>query len=89
MPVPDGAWHWQIVKHRADGSAREGGFRTFDIEHSAAALIDIAVVLRRPIGEGFYGVDVKERQRLHRDGGQGQSNLEHGIEDQTAKTKSG
>src|SRR6202008_2586431 len=25
--------HWQIVKHRADGSSREGGFRTFDIEH--------------------------------------------------------
>jgi hypothetical protein len=23
--------HWQIVKHRADGSAREGGFRTFRI----------------------------------------------------------
>src|ERR1700732_1896926 len=23
--------HWQTVKHRSDGSAREGGFRTFDL----------------------------------------------------------
>jgi glutathione synthase/RimK-type ligase-like ATP-grasp enzyme len=24
--------HWQIVKHRADGSSREGGFRTFELD---------------------------------------------------------
>jgi hypothetical protein len=33
--------HWQIVKHRADGSAREGGFRTFDLSEAPPELIDI------------------------------------------------
>ena len=35
--------HWQIVKHRADGSSREGGFRTFDLDQAPRELIDIAV----------------------------------------------
>src|SRR5260370_633231 len=78
--------HWQIVKHRADGSAREGGFRTFDLGEAPAALIDIAVRAARAIGEGFYGVDIKQTE-------QGfivmevndNPNLEHGIEDQVGK----
>jgi hypothetical protein len=32
---------WQIVKHRADGSAREGGFRTFGLEQALPELIDM------------------------------------------------
>jgi glutathione synthase/RimK-type ligase-like ATP-grasp enzyme len=78
--------HWQIVKHRADGSAREGGFRTFEVDQAPPELIDIAVRAARPIGEGFYGVDVKET-----DTGfivmevNDNPNLEHGIEDQVGK----
>src|SRR5467141_5123011 len=34
--------HWQIVKHRADGSSREGGFRTFEIDQAPRELIDVA-----------------------------------------------
>jgi glutathione synthase/RimK-type ligase-like ATP-grasp enzyme len=78
--------HWQIVKHRPDGSASEGGFRTFELDKAPPALIDIAVRAARPIGEGFYGVDIKETD-------QGfivmevndNPNLEHGIEDQVGK----
>src|SRR5258705_12712490 len=78
--------HWQIVKHRADGSAREGGFRTFDLAEAPADLIDIAVRAARAIGEGFYGVDIKQT-----DAGfivmevNDNPNLEHGIEDQVGK----
>jgi hypothetical protein len=32
---------WQIVKHRADSSAREGGFRIFELEQAPPDLIDI------------------------------------------------
>src|SRR3974390_3439333 len=32
--------HWQIVKHRADGSSREGGFRTFDIEQAPRDIVE-------------------------------------------------
>jgi glutathione synthase/RimK-type ligase-like ATP-grasp enzyme len=78
--------HWQIVKHGADGSSREGGFRTFDLDQAPRELMDIATRAARPIGEGFYGVDVKQTD-------QGfvvmevndNPNLEHGIEDQVGK----
>src|SRR5436309_1554376 len=78
--------HWQIVKHRADGSSREGGFKTFDIDQAPPALIDIAVRAARPIGDGFYGVDVKQTDKGFvvmevNDN----PNLEHGIEDQVGK----
>jgi glutathione synthase/RimK-type ligase-like ATP-grasp enzyme len=78
--------HWQIVKHRPDGSAREGGFRTFDLGQAPPELIDIAVRAARPIGAGLYGVDVKQTERGFvvmevNDN----PNLEHGVEDQVGK----
>jgi hypothetical protein len=39
--------HWQIVKYRADGSSREGGFRTFDLSEAPPGLIDVAVARQR------------------------------------------
>jgi glutathione synthase/RimK-type ligase-like ATP-grasp enzyme len=78
--------HWQIVKHRPDGSAREGGVRTFDLDQAPAGLIDIAVRAARPIGDGFYGIDIKETDRGFivmevNDN----PNLDHGVEDQVGK----
>ncbi len=78
--------HWQIVKHRADGSAREGGFRTFELDQAPKELLDVAARAARPIGEGFYGVDIKQT-----DHGfvvmevNDNPNLEHGIEDAVGK----
>ena len=78
--------HWQIVKHRPDGSAREGGFKTFEIDQAPKELIDTAVRAARPIGEGFYGVDIKQTDTGYivmevNDN----PNLEHGIEDAVGK----
>jgi glutathione synthase/RimK-type ligase-like ATP-grasp enzyme len=78
--------HWQTVKHRADGSAREGGFRTFELDQAPTELLDVAGRAARPIGEGFYGVDIKQT-----DHGfvvmevNDNPNLEHGIEDAVGK----
>ena len=78
--------HWQIVKHRPDGSSSEGGFRAFDLEDAPREVIDIAVRAAKPIGEGFYGVDLKQT-----DSGivvmevNDNPNLEHGIEDTVGK----
>jgi glutathione synthase/RimK-type ligase-like ATP-grasp enzyme len=78
--------HWQIVKHRPDGSLREGGWRAFELGQAPAGLIDVAVRAARPIGEGFYGVDIKET-----DHGfvvmevNDNPNLDHGVEDQVGK----
>src|ERR1700734_2988261 len=49
--------HWQIFKHHADGSSREGGHRTFDLDQAPREVIDLAVRAAQPIGDGLYGVD--------------------------------
>ena len=78
--------HWQVVKYRPDGSSHEGGFRTFEVDKAPPELIDIAVRAARPIGDGFYGVDIKETptgfvvMEVNDN-----PNLEHGIEDQVGK----
>ncbi len=78
--------HWQVVKYRPDGSSHEGGFRAFDLDQAPAEVIDVAVRAARPIGEGFYGVDLKQT-----DHGivvmevNDNPNLEHGIEDAVGK----
>ncbi|HET9904498.1 MAG TPA: RimK family protein [Xanthobacteraceae bacterium] len=78
--------HWQIFKHRPDGSAREGGFRAFGLDQAPPAVIETAVRAAKPIGDGFYGVDLKET-----DAGlfvmevNDNPNLDHGVEDAVGK----
>ena len=52
--------HWQIVNHRADGTADEGRFATFALEDAPPEVVDIAVRAAALIGDGLYGVDLKE-----------------------------
>jgi glutathione synthase/RimK-type ligase-like ATP-grasp enzyme len=78
--------HWQVVKYRPDGSSHEGGFRAFGLGQAPSEVIDIAVRAARPIGDGFYGVDLKQT----RDGivvmeVNDNPSLEHGIEDAVGK----
>ena len=78
--------HWQVVKYRADGSSHEGGFRAFEIEQAPPEVIDIALRAARPIGDGFYGVDLKQTDRgIVVMEVNDNPNLEHGIEDQVGK----
>jgi glutathione synthase/RimK-type ligase-like ATP-grasp enzyme len=78
--------HWQIVKHGPNGASREGGFKTFDIDEAPPAVIDIALRAARPIGDGLYGVDLKQT-----DHGivvmevNDNPNLDHGVEDLVGK----
>jgi len=79
--------HWQIVLHKADGSAREGGFRTFPIDKVPPEVLDAGVRAASLIGDGLYGVDLKETA----DGVfiieiNDNPNLEHGVEDLVAKS---
>jgi glutathione synthase/RimK-type ligase-like ATP-grasp enzyme len=74
--------HWQIVNHRDDGRADEGGFATFPLEEAPAEVVDIAVRSAGLIGDGLYGIDLKETP----DGPvvieiNDNPNLEHGVED--------
>ena len=78
--------HWQVVKYRSDGSSHEGGFRAFDLDQAPQEVIDIAVRAAKPIGDGFYGVDLKQTatgivvMEVNDN-----PNLEHGVEDTVGK----
>ncbi len=52
--------HWQIVKHGKDGKMTEGNHRTFAIEDVPKDVVDVAVRAARLIGDGLYGVDLKD-----------------------------
>src|SRR5204863_318442 len=77
---------WQEVKYRPDGSSHEGGFRAFDLGQAPREVIDIAVRAARPIGDGFYGVDLKQTANgiVVMEVNDNPS-LEHGIEDSVGK----
>lgn len=55
--------HWQIIKHQENGRFVEGGFNTVAIDQAPAEVVDIAVRAARPIGDGLYGVDLKQNER--------------------------
>jgi glutathione synthase/RimK-type ligase-like ATP-grasp enzyme len=78
--------HWQILKHHADGSAREGGHRTFDLDKAPPAVIETAVRAAKPIGAGLYGVDLKQTEAgIFVMEVNDNPNLDHGVEDAVGK----
>ncbi len=53
--------HWQIYDHSGSGKkAREGGWETVKIEDAPANVVATATKAARLIGDGLYGVDIKE-----------------------------
>ncbi|UII22856.1 RimK family protein [Fulvivirga ligni] len=52
--------HWQIVDWKKNGEHREGKSETLAVEDVPKALIDTALKATALIGNGLYGVDVKE-----------------------------
>jgi glutathione synthase/RimK-type ligase-like ATP-grasp enzyme len=79
--------HWQIINHDAGGKRPdEGGFRAFSLAAAPPLVIDTGLRAARCIGDGFYGVDLKETD----DGVfvievNDNPNLEHGVEDHAEK----
>lgn len=54
--------HWQIVDHTG-GKPKEGGFKTFAVEDAPPQVVKTALRAANLIGDGFYGVDIKETER--------------------------
>lgn len=52
--------HWQIINNNSNGRSRFGKTECFPIEMVPAKVIDAAVKAASIIGNGLYGVDVKE-----------------------------
>lgn len=73
--------HWQIVKHDENGQPLEGGFKTFAVEDAPKEVIDIGVRAARGIGNGLYGVDLKQNERgIFVIEVNDNPNLDHGVE---------
>ncbi|MFA7552706.1 MAG: RimK family protein [Spongiibacteraceae bacterium] len=52
--------HWQIYRHNDNKSADSGGFDTMPTFEVPKAVLQAALKATKPIGNGLYGVDVKE-----------------------------
>lgn len=78
--------HWQIINHAARGGKDEGRFETLALDQVPDAVLAAALKACRPIGDGLYGVDIKQVG----DGAlvievNDNPNLDAGIEDKVAK----
>jgi len=54
--------HWQIVKHEGEGRFTEGGSKTLKVEDAPTAVVELGVRAARLVGDGLYGVDLKETE---------------------------
>src|SRR3569623_685203 len=52
--------HWQIYNHGARGTAKSGGFKTLPVRDAPSEVVKLALKATAPIGEGLYGVDLKQ-----------------------------
>jgi glutathione synthase/RimK-type ligase-like ATP-grasp enzyme len=52
--------HWQIINSNGERGIEEGGAETFEVEKAPSGLIETALRATRLIGDGLYGVDLKE-----------------------------
>ena len=52
--------HWQILRHNRDGRVKEGSFKAFEFSQVPSEVLDCALRATKPIGNGFYGVDLKQ-----------------------------
>lgn len=75
--------HWQIVRHDDKGGAKEGGFQCVPLGEVPDRIIDIAKNAAKLIGNGFYGVDLKERNgQYYVMEVNDNPNVDKGVEDQ-------
>jgi len=52
--------HWQIVKHGSTGTRLAGGSTTMLVENAPREVVKTALRAANLIGDGFYGVDLKQ-----------------------------
>ena len=53
--------HWQIIQHEHGRASREGASEAVPIEQAPREVIEVALRAANLIGNGFYGVDIKQR----------------------------
>lgn len=74
--------HWQIVKHGEGGGFKEGSAKTWAVAEVPKIVVDVAVKAAGLIGDGLYGVDVKQSgKKVYVIEVNDNPNLDMGVED--------
>jgi glutathione synthase/RimK-type ligase-like ATP-grasp enzyme len=55
--------HWQIVRHQANGRYQSGDAETIAVEEVPGEVLDVALKAAGLIGDGLYGVDLKQTEQ--------------------------
>ncbi len=80
--------HWQIINSEKKGNNRHGKTETFALEDVPKAVLDAAVHAANLIGDGLYGVDMKEIDgKAYVIEVNDNPNLDAGIEDKMLKNE--
>jgi glutathione synthase/RimK-type ligase-like ATP-grasp enzyme len=75
--------HWQIYNHAKQGAAMLGTYETIPVELAPRKVLRTALKAAELIGDGLYGVDLKEaRDEVYVIEVNDNPSLEGGIEDQ-------
>jgi len=78
--------HWQIVKHRSNGSPLEGEADAVALGEAPPAVVDVGLRAAQLIGDGLYGVDIKETEHgIFVVEVNDNPNIEHLVEDRAEK----
>ena len=78
--------HWQVMKYDGDKKVGEGDATTLALDNVPMGVVETAVKAANLMGEGLYGVDLKQTDRgIVVMEVNDNPNLEHGIEDQVGK----
>jgi len=73
--------HWQIYNHRASRTST-GGFETLPTFEAPKAVLDAAVKASAIIGNGLYGVDIKQKgHQVYVIEVNDNPSIDHGVED--------
>lgn len=52
--------YWQIIKHEADGTLKEGATLALPLAQAPHAVVELALQAANLMGDGLYGVDIKQ-----------------------------
>ena len=55
--------HWQIYKQDDGGRTRAGSYETLAVDAAPPEVVKLALRAARAVGDGLYGVDIKQRGR--------------------------
>lgn len=78
--------HWQIINHANAGPRRYGRWETMPVEMAPRKAVAIALKAANLIGDGLYGVDVKESNgKFYIIEVNDNPNIESGVEDEVLR----